>query len=281
MFTAFRVSRLAASICFAVFAALTLLPTTAIAQHDHDTNDADCDHHNDGLLHFSHPLFTESPSPDTKLRLDYLYAGLARGVRDHSVRVEAEYAFSPNVSIEANLPFTSRSAFGTSTSAVGSGEIALKLASFAAARHGLLLGGGIGFGLPTGNDEKGIGSGHIVEVEPYVDLGYKRNALELVSFAAFSTATRRNPDDEEEQEFALALSLLYHLDTRLETLLEMETRRALAGEESGHQAVNAGAGIKYHVPGTRALVLGIGGRVPLTNDREFQREFIVSALYHF
>lgn len=261
-----------------VYATLMLAPSTARAQHDHDEHDDD---HHHAPVHFSHPLFTESPSPDTKLRFDYLRAPLAHDVSDNTFRVEAEYAFTRSVSIEANLPFTSRSANGIHSSAVGSGEIALKLASFAAAEHGILLGGGIGFGVPTGNDQKGIGSDHLVEVEPYVDFGYMRKQMELVSFASFSTNTRRDAGEENEKEVAVAASLLYHLDPRLESLVEVEARRSLYSDAEDEQIVNAGVGIKYHVNRIRALVVGIGGRIPLTTEREFQSEIIVSALYHF
>jgi hypothetical protein len=261
------------AIWLALVAVLMLMPSTVRAQHDDD--------HHHAPVHFSHPLFTESPSPDTKLRLDYLRAPLARAASDNTFRVEGEYAFTRSVSIEANLPMTSRSVNGTSTSAVGSGEIALKLASFAAARRGVLLGGGIGFGVPTGNDEKGIGSDHLIEVEPYVDFGYMHKQMELVSFASFSTTTRRKDGEKNEKEVAVAGSLLYHLDPRFESLVEVEARRSLYSDAEDEQVVNAGVGLKYHVSRFRALVVGIGGRIPLTTEREFQSEIILSALYHF
>lgn len=264
----------------AVYAALMLSPSRALAQHDHGHDDGDDDHHH-APVHFSHPLFTESPSPDTKLRLDYLRAPLAHDLSENTLRVEGEYAFSQNMSIEANIPFSSVSSGGVRTSAVGSGEIALKLASFVAAEHGVLLGGGIGFGVPTGNDDKGIGSGHLVEVEPYVDLGYMHEKMEFVSFASYSFTTRRKAGEEDEKSFGVAASLLYHLDPRFESLVEVETRRLVNAEGSDAQIVNAGVGVKYHVNRIRALVVGIGGRIPVTTQREFQSEIIVSALYHF
>ncbi|MEP6509065.1 MAG: hypothetical protein ABJC63_12650 [Gemmatimonadales bacterium] len=260
--------------------AVILAPLQARAQHDHDDDDHDDDHHH-APVHFSHPLFTESPSPDTKLRLDFIRGVLAHDVNENTLRVEGEYAFSRNVSLEANVPLTSRSVSGNRTTAVGSGELALKLATFAAAAHGVLLGGGVAFGVPTGNEEKGIGSGHLIEIEPYVDAGWMRGALELVSFASYSTTTRRNSGDEKEESLALAASALYHLSPRFESLVELEGRRSVSGEESGHQIVNAGAGVKYHIARMRALVVGVGGRIPLTTNREFQSEMILSALYHF
>lgn len=262
------------AIAFA-FASSIVAPCSGQAQHAPD------DDHHHALVHFSHPLFTESPSPDTKVRLDYLYADLADQLSDNTIRVEAEYAFSRNWSIEVNLPMTSHSENDVRTTAVGSGEIALKLASFASAKHGLLLGGGIGFGVPTGSDRKGIGSGHLVEIEPYLDLGYMHDAIELVSFASWSVSTRRKAGEDQEQQAALAASLMYHVNRCLESLLEMEARHTLAGEDSGNDVINIGAGLKYHIPGNESLVLGLGGRIPITDHREFRHEIIVSALYHF
>ena len=82
-------------------------------EHEHDPHD--------GPIHFAHPLFTESPSPDTKLRVDYLFRQVTSGVHEHSMRLEGEYAFTPSISIEANIPITSRSESGTSVNSVGSG----------------------------------------------------------------------------------------------------------------------------------------------------------------
>lgn len=266
-------------IAVVIAVAVCVAPHVAFAQHDHD-HDHDHDDH-DAALHFAHPLFTESPSPDTKLRLDYIHAAIANRVSDHTLRVEGEYAFTPSVSIEVNLPLTSRSADRVRTTAVGSGEIALKLASFAAAEHGLLLGGGLGFGLPTGNDDKDIGSNHLVELEPYVDAGFMHGNLEVVGFASYSTTLHRSPTDEEDKEVAVAASLLYHVHPHVETLVELETRRAIAGEESGTQIVNGGLGIKVHVPDYHPLVFGLGARIPLSDHREFRNEIIISALFHF
>ena len=251
-----------------LFASMLLAPRAAMAQHDDDHD------HNDGPLHFSHPLFTESPSPDTKLRFDYLRASIAPKLTQNTFRVEGEYAFTHNVSLEANLPFTSESSDGVRTNAVGSGEIALKLASFAQAEHGILLGGGLAFGIPTGSD-------HVSEMAPYVDLGYMHESLEFVSFASYNATLHRTGTDEKERSVSVAGSLLYHVASHLESLVEIEARRSVAGAESGTQIVNGGVGIKLHIPQNHALVVGAGARVPLTNNKEFRSGIILSALYHF
>jgi hypothetical protein len=260
------------------FAICAVVPFKVVAQaeeHDHQH-----DNH-ERPLHFAHPIFTESPSPDTKVRLDYLFRQVTADAREHSMRLEAEYSFNPSVSIEANLPVTSRSESGTTANSVGSGEIALKLASFRQAQRGLLFGGGLALGVPTGNDRKAIGSGHVFELEPYLDAGYKRGEAELVTFLSYTTTVNRRADEQREEEIGLAVSGLYHLAERVESLVELQTTRVTGGEESGHQTAAVGLGLKYHVGRTHHLVLGLGGRVPITHDRESEHEILLSALWHF
>lgn len=263
---------------FVTFAICAAVPFTVMAQehgHEHDHGDRE------GPLHFAHPIFTESPSPDTKVRLDYLFRQITADTREHSMRLEAEYAFNPSVSIEANIPVTSRSESGTTANSVGSGEIALKLANFSQAERGLLFGGGLAVGVPTGNDRKAIGSGHIFELEPYVDAGYKHGEGELVSFLSYSTTVNRHIDEPNEQELALAISGLYHVAERVETLLEFQTIRSVGGEDTGRQTAAIGLGVKYHIGRVHHLVIGLGGRVPITHDRESEHEVLLSALWHF
>ena len=62
-------------------------PCRLLAQ-EHEHQDADHDH--DARLHFSHPLFTESPSPDTKVRVDYLFREIKSDTHEHSMRLEGE-----------------------------------------------------------------------------------------------------------------------------------------------------------------------------------------------
>ena len=261
-----------------VSAGLVAISSSEAVALDHPHHDNGDD---DGPLHFAHPLFTESPSPDTKVRLDYLFRRLTSQGYEHSVRLEAEYAFTPAVSLEANVPLTSRSESGTTANSVGSGEIALKLASYAAAERGLLLGGGVAFGVPTGSDRKAIGSSHLVEVEPYIDAGYKHGETELVTFVSFSTAMHRRANEGREEAVALAISGLQHVAERVEVLAEFQSERSVAGGESGRQTASGALGIKYHLGRVHHLVVGIGGRLPITRERDSEHEVLLSALWHF
>lgn len=243
------------------------------------------DHHGD--LHFQHPLVTESPSPDTKLRLDYSMANEPdedgeAGAYRHSARLEAEYALVPSFSIEVNIPYTLLVPDeGKNTDHLDTAEIGFKYANFALSEYGMLLGGGIECGLPTGNDEKGIGSDHVLEVEPYLDFGYMLDELEVVGFISFGLPQNDAGDDEADLELGWNLSALYHVSHKVQALLELDGERIDGGEEDGTTIVNVTPGIKVEPFSNPKLQLGAGISLPLTDDKEFYARTIVSVFYHF
>ncbi len=257
--------------------------------HNHDVEGADRasnPEHDHGPfdLHFSHPIVAESPSPDTKVRLDYGFSDLDEdgGVSRNGVRIEVEYAFHPSFSIELDVPYTFRAVEEAGTeSSFDNVEIALKFANFAFAESGILLGYGIEFGLPTGDPDKGIGSDHIVELVPFLDFGYKRGHVELVSFAEFAVPTNQNEEEEVETEFEFTFSSLYHFAPRLEGLLEFDGATVLSGEEAGETVLNVNPGLKFRLLGSRRLAVGLNAGFPLTNHREFDVRVLASVFYHF
>lgn len=251
--------------------------STAVEDHDH--HDHDGDH---GPVHFSHPLVAESPSPDTKLRLDYATSRLGVGLRTTDARLEGEYAFTPGFSIEASLPWARRAEDGlTSVSSLGSASVALKAASFRLAHHGVILGGGLETSFPTGSDRKEIGSAHLVELEPFVDAGWRSERVEAVAFARTSATVHRRDGEDAERALGLAASLLYHLTSRVETLVETDAVRALAGEESGTWATVVAPGIKAYPLGTHSLCLGLSMQLPVTQAKAYDRALMFSLLHHF
>jgi hypothetical protein len=256
---------------------LFFIPLTTISGQDHD-EDHDHDH-----LHFAHPLVTESPSPDTKIRVDYL--GLRTsgpiGVHENTFRLEGEYAFNHTVSIAVVTPFISRTAPATvRASGLGNMELSLKAASLAFGEEGVLLGGGLSAALPTGSDTKGIGSAHIVELEPFLDAGYKRNAFELVGFAILSSTFHRRVGEEAERSLAFNFSTLYHIQPRLEGMIEVATARALVGPESGTQETFIAPGLKVYPFTNRSLMFGASVELG-TGVVHDTHAVLISAFYHF
>lgn len=234
---------------------------------------------------FTHPLVTESPSPDTKIRLDFANLTTVDGesAGESTYRLEAEYAIRPWVSLEVNVPYvTHRSGGRAAGSGMGDAEAALKLASFRLAPHGALLGGGVELGIPTGDAADGIGSDHLVEVSPYVDAGYMRGPVELVGFTTLSFTTNRHADEPRERELEYSFSGMFHFTQVVAGLLELDGTSPLAGEESSATRFNLSPGILLHPPVAGGhLLVGASVGVPITETHEFHRRLLFSAFYHF
>lgn len=235
-------------------------------------------------LHFSHPLIAESPSPDTKVRFDYFFRNMDsedEKTRESTIRFEGEYAFHRAVSIEVNIPYVFHGPDGGShKSNLGNLELALKFANLAFSENGLLLGSGIEFGIPTGNDEEGIGSDHIVEIEPFLNLGYKLKQLEVVAFTAFGIPTNLKNGEEAANELNYTISLLYHFMPRLQGLLEFDGKAALNGEEEP-AVINITPGVKVSPFPESNLRMGLAVSLPLSSNKEFDAQALMSIFYHF
>ncbi|MDQ6870946.1 MAG: hypothetical protein M3037_02915 [Gemmatimonadota bacterium] len=260
-----------------LFAISLFSPLGAVGAQDHD-EDHDHDH-----LHFSHPLVTESPSPDTKLRLDFLGVRTSDAfvVRENTFRLEGEYAFNHSVSLAIVTPFIFRTAPAAErASGLGNIELSLKAASLAFGDDGGLLGGGLSAALPTGSDAKGIGSGHLVELEPFLDAGYKRDAFELVGFAILSSTFNRHAGEEAERKLTFNFSTLYHFQSRLEGLIEVTTARALVGPASGTQQTFVAPGLKVYPFTNRQFMFGASVEIG-TGIVQDTSALLLSAFYHF
>ena len=260
-----------------LIAALIFTPLTGMKAQE-DEKDHDDDH-----LHFSHPLVTESPSPDTKIRLDYIGSRTrgSTGVDENTFRLEGEYSFTHSVSLAIVTPFISRTAPPPNrASGLGNIELSLKAASLAFGEHGLLFGGGLSAALPTGNDAKGIGSGHIVELEPFLDAGYKRSAFELVGFAILSSTFHRRAGEEAERNLTFNFSTLYRIQSRLEGLIELTTTRALIGPDSGSQQTFVAPGFKVYPFTNRKIMFGASLELG-TGVVHDTHALLLSGFYHF
>ncbi len=259
-----RLSFLALSVIFA---------TTVQAQHHHEEE-----------LHFSHPLIVESPSPDTKIRFDYFYRRFRTGQKasEHSARVEFEYAFRPTFSIEINVPYTFRHVEGEPrVNHADSMDVALKIANFALKDHHVLLVYGVEFGLPTGNDSRGIGSSHIIDVAPYFGAGLKKEKLEVVGFTSVSVPTNKRITDEDTTTFGYQFSFLFKPTPSIQPVIELDGRTGLNGLQRGNTVINLSPGIKFRPLHSEHWQIGAGVGFPITGRKDFNTRFIASAFYHF
>jgi hypothetical protein len=241
-------------------------------------------HDNPDELHFSHPLITESPSPDTKIRIDYFHKHFKNGATaaEHTPRVEFEYAFHPSFSLEANVPYTFRNVEGVSgIRHTDNIEVAVKLANFAFQKHHLLPVYGVSVELPTGSDSAEIGSGHLVVIEPYFGLGLKKEKLEIVGFSSVGLPVNRNSTDEDDTHLGYEFSFLFKPTPYVQPLIELNGETLLAGPESGQTIVNLSPGIKFRPSKSEHWQFGAGIGFPLTKAQEFKTRIVASAFYHF
>lgn len=255
-------------------------PSALRAQEEH--GDHEHEHQHDGL-HFSHPLLNESPSPDTKFRLDYISsrAGAGdEGVTERGARLEGEYEFMDGVSLAVTVPWLRRASPLGTVQGTGSTELSLKASSLRWGRQGVVVGGGFSVGLPTGNDEKAIGSSRSVELEPFADLGVQLGELELVAFGHYGTTVRNPTGVEAERELSLVGSALYPVSRLAELLLEVETVHPIGSDEQG--TTRLAPGLKLYPFSNRHLMGGVSVPISLRRNGEPEsRAVIVSAFYHF
>ncbi|MEE8361238.1 MAG: hypothetical protein V3R71_03740, partial [Gemmatimonadales bacterium] len=169
---------------------LAFLGVLLVATHGTALSAQSLDTHEDGTahyhgLHFSHPLFSESITPDTKVRFNA--GGEFEDEGDgYEIEVEGEYAFHRSFSIELVVPYVRLEPDdGPATSALGNIEVAFKFANFAFEDAGILIGYGLEVGLPTGSPDEGIGSDTEWELEPFLNAGIKRGPFELIGWARF------------------------------------------------------------------------------------------------
>jgi len=235
-------------------------------------------------LHFSHPLITESPSPDTKIRVDYFYRRIHESeiTKEHTPRVEFEYAFRPTFSIEANVPYTFRAVDGQpSVSHIDNIEVAVKLATFAFKKQRLLPVYGVSLELPSGSDQKEIGSGHIFQIEPYLGLGIKRESFEIVGFSAVGILTNKDFGDEDFTHLSYQGSFLFKPTPDVMPLIEIDGETLLAGPERGDTVLNISPGIKFRPFHSDHWQVGASLGVPISEQEEFHARAVFAAFYHF
>lgn len=257
--------------------AIAAAPQAVSAQAD----DADCsDHGHSHGLHFSHPLFTESVSPDTKVRFDFGRVWESEG-NETELELEAEFAIDRTFSVEIVFPYTFlQPDEDPSTDRVGNLEIALKFANFAFEDHGILLGYGVEFGLPTGDQDEGIGSDHLWEIAPFLNIGAVVGGFEFVTWTRFGIPVNQNAAEEVETEFQYDFSTLYHVSNRIEALLELNGEAGLSGGAAGSGTIAIAPGVKVAPFADSPLLVGAGVSIPLTHE-ERDASLKIALFWHF
>ena len=231
---------------------------------------------------FADPLIGESPTPDTGIRLNYLF--IEKSNADERVlNPEVELSISDWASIELDIPYSFRDPNdgSESTDNFDSSEIALKLAH--ALSENTVIGGGLELGLPTGDDTKGIGSNNKITITPFLNLGVKIGALEAIAFLGFGFPTNQQDpearaDEDLELEYNLAFAYWFMPETR--AIVEFDAEMIVKGDDN-EGIVNLTLGLISAPADNVPLEIGGGVSFPITADKEFDNRLILSVFYEF
>lgn len=232
-------------------------------------------------LEFSHPLITESISPDNKIRFTYFNTKVNDSLSSQTCDLELEYAPVPFFSLHLDVPYQVLKP-GTSTeSNLDNIEFTLKFANFALAEHSILFGYGIGLGFPTGNDIKGIGSNHILNVEPFLNGGYKWRRWEWIAYFTLNVPTHQRMDEMMQSGLDSRITALYHLNSYFQLLGEFGNERYVSHQSGWNKNYELLEGIKYLPFGHKPWILALGVNEPIAQNEVLKFQWLFSLFYHF
>ncbi len=231
---------------------------------------------------FSHPIFTESISPDTKIRFNYVNTKVDDSLSSHGFDLEMEYAPVRAFSIHLDVPYTvlkPKSLSGISH--LEDIEVALKFANFAFAKHKVLIGYGVSFGFPTGSDMKGIGSDHVFSIDPFFNGGVMWRKWEFTTYFTFDIPTHQLPDENLQTGLESRLTALYHLNPKWQLLAEAGNSTEIGHRTAREKNFDIAEGIKFRPNPVKPWILALGVREPLGDNSEFKFQGMFSLFYHF
>jgi hypothetical protein len=229
----------------------------------------------------SHPLVIESPLPESKLRLNYGFADAGDGA-EHVAELEAEYAITRTFSFEAVLPYALLDPDeGPGQDHFGDAVVAFKLASYAWVGRSVMPAVGVEVVLPTGDEERGIGSDHVLELEPFLRLGAWSGPFEFIGSFGVGFPVNQTDEESDEEDLALAygVSALYHAAPRLQALVELHGD-SVFGADDAH-ALYVSPGLTVQPLNDKSINLGAGVTLPLTDEREFDYAINLMWILHF
>ena len=233
-------------------------------------------------LEFSHPLITESISPDTKIRFTLLDTKADSNRLSQTYGLELEYSPFPIFSIHLGIPYTVlHQSQNNTVKNLDEIELALKFANFAFSNHNVLLGYGISFGLPTGNQDKGIGSNHILDISPFFNGGIKWKRWEWTAYFTFDIPCNQNENENIQSTLESRLTALYNISPKWQALLEAGSTSPISRFYKGDSNYDLTEGVKFMPVSDKPWILAIGVRHPVLNNNEFKLQGIFSVFYHF
>lgn len=277
-----RAARAARAIVTAI---LCCIPASRLAARQADDHDHDHEDEHDHGAHFTHPLFAESLSPDTKVRLDYSRQSLD-DTHANEMEVEGEYAFTEFFSIEAGMHYD------PDESQFGEMHVLFKFANTVLQPRHIHLGYGLELGLPTGSahEHGGVHQGEgaatpgddkIYEFSPFLNAGVIAGAWEFGAWTLFDIPTNQGEQEEVGAGLRFNGSILVHASSRLDAILETFGHTGLSGPETDQSVFNVAPGVRVRPVASSPLVIGAGLALPISSDEDYDSRILVSAFWHF
>lgn len=240
---------------------------------------AQADSAHDKKLYFSTPFRAINPMPENELRLDYQFEKGSEGV-ENEIEAEVEYKITDELEVEIEVPYKFVNPNdGDSENAFGNLEVGVQVANYAFAEHNLLLSYGAAFSLPTGDEDKGIGSDTIVKFEPYYSFGYMLGETQLILSSKFEIPLNADEDEDDSVELAFNASASREICAETRFFLELDGDVPLGGDERGVTVVNLNPGVKYEL--FDEFYLGAMLGFPLTDNKDFDIRAQSMAIYEY
>jgi hypothetical protein len=160
-------------------------------------------------------------------------------------------------------------------------ELAAKLASYEFADHGFIPAVGVAVSFPTGRDESGVGSDHVIELEPYVRFGLIRGPLDIVGTLNLGIPLNQTSDERDEEDFSLAynLAFIYHVLPDVQVMVELHGESVFG--DADEDSLYISPGVTFQPFADKSLNFGVGVSLPLrSEDREFDYSVNLLAIVH-
>lgn len=244
---------------------------------------ADAGHGKNGgydYVSLSTPIVTQNPSIKTKIKAAYVNSKSYDGTYDkdkNKLKLELEYKVNKHVGLNFQLPYTSLEKTKRKTGKtedydnVDNLELTLKFANHAYGDKGMVIGYGLGLGLPTGDDNKSIGSDHDFRIKPYVSVGKAYDKVEIIAHTNLVFNQNGNSTDVDNS-IEYNLSVLYKFSTTVSALVEFNGDSQIEGDK--HTVINVSPGIKFtgDKHNSPYWEVALGTSFPLTDDEHFEHE---------
>lgn len=230
---------------------------------------------------------TEGAFVERNLRTDYIFRNhLHEPAADESeFFTEFAYSFTERLGFIFAAPYVSRDNFDNSSdSGFGDIEAGVRYVAVGADQESLFkLAFGFNALAPTGDEERDLGEGQSI-LEPELLMFFKlTDSVYAQTQFSWGLPTESGGTTEFEYNSGVGRVFADFPHTELfaypTAIVEVNGFAGVGGAESATSIVDLTSGLRWSVG--RKMFAGFGASVPVTNDREFETQFLFSLIYRY